>query len=96
MAADDPDPVHVAHIRARSAPRAYPGLAEQAASLAGSLWDWATSGFAMASEEEQARRLAICAACPQRNAEDRRCWRCGCYTDAKVKLRTEHCPEAKW
>jgi hypothetical protein len=77
-------------------PREYPPIAHQAANLGRALWDWAVAGFAIASEEEQARRLAICGDCPLRNAEDRRCWRCGCYTDAKVKLRTEHCPEGKW
>lgn len=105
-----PDPVKLRHICARSAmgaaPRrpasspgpahAYPPLAKQAGSLSRSLWDWAVSGFSAASEEEQARRLAICEACPLRNAEDRRCWKCGCFTDAKVKLKTEHCPEGKW
>jgi hypothetical protein len=57
--------VKLAHIRARSAPASYPPLAQQAANLAGSLWAWAVSGFTTTTEEERARRLAICRDCPQ-------------------------------
>lgn len=91
-----PDPVKIAHIRARSAPASYPPLATQAANLAGSLWAWAVSGFTMASEDEQARRLAICHACPQWDGG--RCRICGCALSAKVSLKTAHCPlpEPKW
>lgn len=71
-----------------------PSAAQQAANLAGSLWDWAISGFSMAGEDEVARRLAICATCPQ--WDDGRCKLCGCYLAAKVRLKTEHCPISKW
>lgn len=96
-AAEDPaDPVKLAHIRHRSTidPAEYPPLAMQAGSLARSLWDWAVSGFAMATEAEQSRRLTICHDCPQ--WDDGRCRICGCYVKVKITMKTEHCPIAKW
>lgn len=71
---------------------AYPSAVDMARGLARSLWDWAVGGFGMADEAEVSRRLAICAGCPQWDAEARRCRICGCNTDAKVRLRTAHCP----
>jgi len=98
-----PDPVKLAHIRNRSAmgenpPAAYPSPARLAANLSRALWDWAVSGFSMASEEEAARRISICESCEYFDAGPRRCKHlgCGCYLDAKVKLKTEHCPVNRW
>jgi hypothetical protein len=93
MRADPPDPVHVAHVRNRSAmgaAPAHPPLAIQAGNLGRALWDWAVSGFAMTTEEEVSRRLTICRECPQWDAG--RCRICGCTLEAKVRLRTAHCP----
>ncbi len=80
----------------RGEPAGYPPLATQAGNLAGALWSWAVSGFSMASDEEQERRQIICLNCDQWS--NGRCRLCGCYTSAKVRLRTEHCPlpEPKW
>ena len=75
-------------------PAAYPSAARQAANLAGSLWDWAVSGFMVASQEEQDRRLAICHGCEQ--WDEGRCRICGCHLAAKVKMKTGHCPIGKW
>ena len=78
-AKEPPDPVELAHICGRSAlgiTPDYPPLATQAGNLARSLWDWAISGFSTASDEEQARRLAICATCQHWDAG--RCRLCGC------------------
>jgi hypothetical protein len=92
-AEEPPDPVKLAHIRSRSTgPPAYPPLAAQAGTLAHALWDWAVSGFKMASDEEVSRRLAICAGCPMWVADAHRCSICGCNTDAKVRLKTARCP----
>ena len=71
-----------------------PPVYRQAGTLARALWDWATSGFVMASEEEQAQRMAICRACDRWDGS--RCRLCGCYLAAKVRMQTEHCPIAKW
>src|SRR6185312_12076737 len=107
-AAQDPaDPNRLRHICNRSAmperleppaaaPPQYPPLAQQAVNLARSLWDWATSGLKMATDAEVSRRLAICEGCPQYDREPARCRLCGCYTQAKIRLRTERCPEEKW
>lgn len=77
---------------------AYPPLAQQGINLVESLWAWAVSGFAMASEAEVARRTAICQSCEHWDAPARRCRICGCSTDVKIRLRTAHCPlsEPKW
>lgn len=48
------------------------------------------------SDDEQSRRLEICAACEWFNAKQERCSRCGCYTAAKSWLKTEKCPVGKW
>lgn len=73
-----------------------PSLSQQARSLATSLWDWACSGFAVASHDEQRRRMNICAVCPQWDAAANRCRICGCQLAAKIAMRTEHCPEGRW
>lgn len=85
-----------AHAREMAGRPQYPPLATQAKNLAASLWEWATSGFKMASDEEQARRREICAECPKWEAAARRCVLCGCATDYKVRMKTEHCPIDKW
>lgn len=102
MAAEPRDPLHVravvnrsriaAGLAATTVEPVYPALTTQAASLATSLWAWAVDGFRIADEAEQARRRAICAACPEWEATARRCRICGCHTDAKIALRSAHCP----
>lgn len=101
LAAQDPNEVSLRHICARSAMDrgvSMPSVVTQATNLAHSLWDWATSGFKMASEEEQARRLGICADCQHWVASSRRCSVCGCLLAYKVQMKSEHCPlaEPKW
>lgn len=71
-----------------------PSASRQAASLARALWDWACSGFAIATDEEQARRKGICRACPEFIGG--RCRICGCRLSAKIPMRTEHCPKGFW
>ncbi len=102
--------VQLRHICARSAlgrdpsptdypaPAEYPSPARQAANLAGSFWAWATSGFRMASHEEQRRRMDICVLCENWDSAQGRCRLCGCYLSAKVSMKTEHCPmePPKW
>lgn len=80
------------HARAR--PAQYPRLLVQAKNLARSLRRWAVARFALASEREQARRASICAGCPHWVAGQARCQLCGCKTNAKRRLKSEHCPDA--
>ena len=103
-AAEEPaDAVKLGHIRARSAmgavpspPPPGPSAGRMAANLGRALWEWAIAGFAMADEGERARRLAICARCPEWEPVAGRCRICGCSTAAKVSMKTEHCPLSKW
>lgn len=74
----------------------YPPLREQAANLAASFWSWATDGFKFAGEAEYRRRLDICLPCHQYDADQGRCRLCGCFTEAKLRLRKEVCPEGRW
>jgi len=50
----------------------------------------------LVAAEEYERRKGICATCPLWLPEQKRCSKCGCKTEAKIRLATEHCPEAKW
>ncbi len=77
-------------------PGGRPSAGAMAASLARSFWDWAVSGFSAAPHEAQRERLNACIACPEWDSGARRCRICGCFTDVKVRLRTERCPIGKW
>jgi hypothetical protein len=92
-----PSYAEVLRDHASRAPQ-YPPLATQAANLARALWDWAVSGFSMASEEEQARRRAICFGCEHWDGGPRRCSLCGCRTDQQIAMKSKHCPDtpARW
>lgn len=52
------------------------------------------------SDEEHARRLAICKACPRvaLNAagEPGKCEICGCGLSLKARDKSQQCPEGKW
>lgn len=80
-----------AHVVERAAT---PPVHIKAASLGRAFWDWAVSGFRMASEDEARRRMNICVACPE--WERGRCRICGCFLAPKVRMKTEHCPIYKW
>lgn len=95
----DHDPAYLASIpeaarQMADSGRGFPPVTVQAAGLARSLWNWATSGFALSDEAERARRLGICAACPE--LERGRCRACGCVVDAKARIRVEPCPLGRW
>ncbi len=108
--AEPPDPVQIRHICDRSrmgstppapaAVHAYPPLATQAASAFGAavraVSAAATGQPVLVSDEEQARRMAICRACPDFAADQERCRRCGCGMPLKSRLSREHCPIDKW
>ena len=104
--AEGGDPVKRAHVVNRSAiaeggpsgepTGTFPPLLTQARNLAGAVVRFVASGGELASDEEKARRLAICEACDQ--FSHGRCRRCGCLLMAKVAAATEHCPldPPKW
>ncbi len=85
---------------APSAGRPLPTAAGMAQNLARSIARWVSQGLPLASEEALQARLAICSACvwwdPAALAGTGRCRKCGCSTQAKLRLATEKCPIDKW
>lgn len=65
------------------------------ARFAGSLVDWAASGFAVVSPEVHLERSVQCAICPRWDARRGRCEECGCY-GAKHWMASEQCPLGRW
>jgi hypothetical protein len=49
-----------------------------------------------ATDEEVAKRQAICNDCEYYAKDSQRCQKCGCFLKIKIKLETEHCPIQKW
>jgi len=56
--------------------------------------EWIKNGMPIATEDVQAERQAICRSCEFFRV--RICGKCGCITDAKIKMKTSKCPESKW
>ena len=56
----------------------------------------ALSGQPAVDDNEKARRLAICEACPNLIPQERRCAKCGCFVELKASFRTQACPEDRW
>lgn len=48
------------------------------------------------SEEVKAQRLAICNACPARNAAMNTCGDCYCWLPGKTRYAKSTCPRSKW
>ncbi len=80
------------------APRAEapPTLRVRLANLWRALRVWTAAGFPMASQARYLRRRWTCARCPQWDPPTPlrlgRCRLCGCATELKLRLATEHCP----
>jgi hypothetical protein len=67
-------------------------------SLKNAAVDFIQDGMAVATLEQQAKRSAICAACPLNNngwCDDSK-GGCGCNLSLKVKPRSSSCPLGKW
>jgi hypothetical protein len=79
---------------------ALPGVSEQVKSLAKSGLNWAKKGFVLVNEEQLNSRLAECSSCefwdPKAFLGTGRCQKCGCSTQAKLRMATEKCPIDKW
>lgn len=80
-------------------PPAEPSLLAKAGALATSLQTWMRFGFAVASDEDVAKRRAICEPCPFWEGEAYlgagKCSKCGC-SGIKLKLATSKCPIGNW
>lgn len=75
---------------------AYPSFGSMVVNAAATAFDFATSGFALASEDEVERRLAVCMECHMYDHEQLRCRACGCFMQGKAKIAAATCPLDKW
>ncbi len=77
-----------------------PSAAQMAKTLAESMKSWVRNGFKLATEEQLTERMNICKACPHWDGEalasTGRCLKCGCSTQAKLRLAHEKCPLDLW
>lgn len=82
------------------APGASPTVFQQATALGKSLVNWTSSGFPTTPPDELAARMQICKACSEWDevgfGDTGRCKKCGCSTQAKLRMATEKCPIDKW
>jgi hypothetical protein len=71
---------------------------DRVANLKNAAVNFLADGMHVASEEQQAKRLAICSCCPLNNAGwcDDTKGGCGCNLSLKVKPRSSSCPLGKW
>ena len=62
--------------------------------------DWTKSGFPIPDPETFNARLETCRGCEFWDesgfAKTGRCKKCGCSTQAKLRMATEKCPIGKW
>lgn len=81
-------------------PTPYPSHFEMAANLAGSFGGFIINGFKVATEEQLTTRKAICKECPEWNPAGfggtGSCKKCGCSTQAKLRMANSKCPIDKW
>ena len=77
-----------------------PNIATMAKTFTNSMGDWIRSGFSVVTEEQLQKRLEICSGCEFWDKSafvgTGKCKKCGCSTQAKLRLATEKCPIDKW
>ena len=75
-------------------------ILEKAKNFTKSAYAFVLAGMPCVEEGEVARRLRICADCPQFDVEAYdgagECKKCGCNMEYKTVMGTEKCPEGKW
>lgn len=59
-------------------------------------WDMFNPNVEKISEEEANVRLAICEECPELIKITKQCKQCGCFMNAKTKIKNATCPLNKW
>jgi len=73
---------------------------KQLQSLGKDMGKWAISGLPVVNENQLESRLAICKRCEFWNASGfsgtGSCTKCGCSTQAKLRMATSKCPIDKW
>ena len=77
-----------------------PSLTQMASTFLGSALRWAKSGLQTVTTEQFYSRVEICKGCEfwegSGFAGTGRCKKCGCSTQAKLRMATEKCPIDKW
>jgi hypothetical protein len=77
-----------------------PSLLKKAGSLASNLGVWAKAGFQVVDASQLQSRLDICNGCEFWDksgfAGTGKCKKCGCSTQAKLRMATSKCPIDKW
>ena len=77
-----------------------PKLTAQIKSVSLAIGRFAKSGFTTVEPEVLEQRLNICKSCdlwdPTAFLNTGRCKKCGCSTQAKLRMATEKCPIGKW
>lgn len=77
-----------------------PTLADMAGSAAKAAYNWVKSGFSTVDEQTLLTRIETCMGCDLWDAAgfggSGRCKKCGCSTQAKLRMATEKCPIGKW
>jgi hypothetical protein len=80
--------------------KAEPTKTQMVSSLANAAIHWAKAGFELTSDEAFTNRLDICKSCEFWDftgfANTGRCQKCGCSTQAKLRMASEKCPVGKW
>ena len=75
-------------------------IVDQAISFSKSLAKWSLSKFAITPQNILKERQEICKLCPEWDssgiAGTGRCKKCGCSTQAKLRMASESCPINKW
>jgi hypothetical protein len=87
-------------VTADEFPEPDPTLLGKAGSLASSVGNWAKAGFQVVDEATLASRMEICKGCEFWDASGfvgtGKCRKCGCSTQAKLRMATSKCPVDKW
>ncbi len=81
---------------------AQPPLTTQIKNFAGSMANFAKSGFKTVSEEQKKERLEICMGSEEKGIEKcefyqkGRCLKCGCVANFAAAISSKDCPLLKW
>jgi hypothetical protein len=81
-------------------PKDLPSFKDMVKSLAGATNDVVRGMLGgdglLVTEDIYIERINICNSCPFFRKEDKRCTKCGCFMEAKTRLKKTYCPVNKW
>lgn len=77
-----------------------PSFKDMVKSLAGTMKDVAGGVLhgegLLVTEQIYNERMSVCNGCEFFRQEDKRCSQCGCFMEAKTRLKKTYCPIHKW